>query len=370
MRPSSDLASTSRSWVRRRSRSVSCSMLASAASSSSGLSPASSAPDPARPGVRRAAFAARGSPRPRIDVPGRAPRAAGRACRSASRRGAEVRRPCRAPAAAGRARSKRSRSLPRAIAPQAGAPRRRAPIRAQPSQRAEEDHRSRPAPSGVRRLRVDRRRPVPGRGSSSHPKRRWHTGVPEPARSNVRHPRGRRTRVRTTPARLGTRCELRRGPRLRHDDSVADRLYLREDRRRRQSRDSAAGSVERAAVSSRSRSSTCPVELRPEADDQARAATTRTTAVSACEHEREPRPDRQPHLRLLPQAVPDASYRLDRAAPERAVDLLPQVADVHVDHVRVAVVGEVPDVLEDPRARQRPRPDGGGTVREDRTPSA
>src|SRR5205807_5545807 len=49
---------------------------------------------------------------------------------------------------------------------------------------------------------------------------------------------------------------------------------------------------------------------------------------------------------VRPQSVPGSLHRLDRAAPERTVDLLPQVTDVHRDHVRAVLVADVPGVLE------------------------
>src|SRR5439155_15206062 len=51
--------------------------------------------------------------------------------------------------------------------------------------------------------------------------------------------------------------------------------------------------------------------------------------------------------RVGPEAIPRAPYGLDRRAPERPVDSLPQGADVNLDQVRGALVGEVPDVFED-----------------------
>src|SRR5581483_9859779 len=50
---------------------------------------------------------------------------------------------------------------------------------------------------------------------------------------------------------------------------------------------------------------------------------------------------------LFSQAVPRPPDRLDAVPAEGTVDLLAEVANVDVDHVRGPVVGEVPDVLED-----------------------
>ena len=49
---------------------------------------------------------------------------------------------------------------------------------------------------------------------------------------------------------------------------------------------------------------------------------------------------------LAAQAVAGAAHRLDRVRPERLVDLLAQVADVDVNHVRAVLVLVVPGVLE------------------------
>src|SRR4051812_44334291 len=59
----------------------------------------------------------------------------------------------------------------------------------------------------------------------------------------------------------------------------------------------------------------------------------------------------------LAEAIAAASNRLDRRPSERPVDLFAQVPDIHVDHVRVPVVPEVPHVLDDPgAAHDLPRP--------------
>jgi hypothetical protein len=46
------------------------------------------------------------------------------------------------------------------------------------------------------------------------------------------------------------------------------------------------------------------------------------------------------------EAVADAANSLQRVVAERPVDLLPQVADVHVDDVRTVLVGGVPRTLD------------------------
>src|SRR5687768_17071423 len=53
--------------------------------------------------------------------------------------------------------------------------------------------------------------------------------------------------------------------------------------------------------------------------------------------------------RLLSQSVAASPDCLDRVTAERPVDLLAQVADVDIHDVRVALVREVPDVLDEPR---------------------
>src|SRR5919108_2521896 len=57
-------------------------------------------------------------------------------------------------------------------------------------------------------------------------------------------------------------------------------------------------------------------------------------------------------LRLATKAVAGAAHSLDRVAPERAVDLLSEVANVHVDDVRAVFVRVVPAVLEEVEARE------------------
>src|SRR4030081_691725 len=52
-------------------------------------------------------------------------------------------------------------------------------------------------------------------------------------------------------------------------------------------------------------------------------------------------------LRRVAEAITGAPYRLQIFPPEGTVDLAPQVGHVLVDHVRGAVEGEVPDVLEE-----------------------
>src|SRR4051812_40606057 len=52
------------------------------------------------------------------------------------------------------------------------------------------------------------------------------------------------------------------------------------------------------------------------------------------------------------QAVALAPDRLDRVGPERPVDLLTQIAHVHVHEVRARLVARVPDVLEQVRPGQ------------------
>ena len=54
------------------------------------------------------------------------------------------------------------------------------------------------------------------------------------------------------------------------------------------------------------------------------------------------------------QSVAGAADGLDRLAAERAVDLLAQVAHVHVDHVRPVLVVVVPGVLQQLEAREHP----------------
>src|SRR5581483_2226075 len=54
----------------------------------------------------------------------------------------------------------------------------------------------------------------------------------------------------------------------------------------------------------------------------------------------------------LPQAVAGTPHGLDRPNAEGPVDLLPEVAHVDVDDVRVSFVGEVPDVVQDLRSRE------------------
>src|SRR6478752_7510528 len=49
------------------------------------------------------------------------------------------------------------------------------------------------------------------------------------------------------------------------------------------------------------------------------------------------------------ELVARAAHGLDRLDAERRVDLLPQVADVHLDHVRVAGEVDAPHVVEDLR---------------------
>src|SRR5437879_13597835 len=55
---------------------------------------------------------------------------------------------------------------------------------------------------------------------------------------------------------------------------------------------------------------------------------------------------------LLPQAVAHPAHGLDRVAPERTVDLLAQVADIDVDHVRAALERKIPRAVEQLRARE------------------
>src|SRR5437879_7504389 len=52
-------------------------------------------------------------------------------------------------------------------------------------------------------------------------------------------------------------------------------------------------------------------------------------------------------VRIAAQAVADSAHRLDALDTEGAIDLRAQVAHVHVDDVRRAVVREVPHVVED-----------------------
>src|SRR6185295_17857206 len=56
--------------------------------------------------------------------------------------------------------------------------------------------------------------------------------------------------------------------------------------------------------------------------------------------------------RRIAEAVPDTPDGVDRIEPERPVDLHPEVPDVDVDEVRVAVVREVPYVLDEYRATE------------------
>src|SRR4051794_9249198 len=52
------------------------------------------------------------------------------------------------------------------------------------------------------------------------------------------------------------------------------------------------------------------------------------------------------------ELVARAAHRLDRLDPERRVDLLAEVADVDLDHVRVAGEVDAPHVVEDLRLRR------------------
>src|SRR5689334_22493779 len=54
---------------------------------------------------------------------------------------------------------------------------------------------------------------------------------------------------------------------------------------------------------------------------------------------------------LCSQSVPGPADRLDGTRPERPVDLVPEESNVDVHDIRVAFVREVPDVLEEPAAR-------------------
>src|SRR5437773_2612137 len=49
---------------------------------------------------------------------------------------------------------------------------------------------------------------------------------------------------------------------------------------------------------------------------------------------------------IAAQPVPGTPHRLQRGDPERAVDLVPQRADVHVDDVGAGLGGEVPAVFQ------------------------
>src|SRR5438477_11557498 len=60
----------------------------------------------------------------------------------------------------------------------------------------------------------------------------------------------------------------------------------------------------------------------------------------------------RPIVPFVRENVSDAADRLQGMPSERAVDLLPEVADVDVDDVRVALVGDVPGVLEQLLARE------------------
>src|SRR5207244_1058452 len=55
---------------------------------------------------------------------------------------------------------------------------------------------------------------------------------------------------------------------------------------------------------------------------------------------------------LVTKPVAAAPDRLDRVSPKGSVDLFAEIADIHVDDVRDAVVAEIPDVLDDPRPAQ------------------
>src|SRR5689334_17656070 len=56
---------------------------------------------------------------------------------------------------------------------------------------------------------------------------------------------------------------------------------------------------------------------------------------------------------LVPQPVADAANGLEGGAPEGPIDFVPEVADIDVDNVRVAIECEVPHMLEQTRAGQR-----------------
>src|SRR4051812_15544241 len=51
--------------------------------------------------------------------------------------------------------------------------------------------------------------------------------------------------------------------------------------------------------------------------------------------------------RVVSKSEAHTPHRLQRGSPEGAVDLVPEVGDVDVDHVQVAVVRLIPDVLDD-----------------------
>src|SRR5467141_188386 len=56
---------------------------------------------------------------------------------------------------------------------------------------------------------------------------------------------------------------------------------------------------------------------------------------------------------LASDPVANAPDRLQRRTLEGSIDLVSEVADVDVDDVRIAVEGEVPDMLQQSRARKR-----------------
>src|SRR5437588_12104474 len=51
-------------------------------------------------------------------------------------------------------------------------------------------------------------------------------------------------------------------------------------------------------------------------------------------------------LMIVPKSVARASDRLQGPAPEGPIDLLPQVADIDLHDVRIALEREVPDVID------------------------
>ena len=62
--------------------------------------------------------------------------------------------------------------------------------------------------------------------------------------------------------------------------------------------------------------------------------------------------DLSPHRVIDAQPVAGAADRLEHLRAERPVELVAQVADVDVDHVRAVLVAVVPDVLEQLEAAQ------------------
>ena len=94
-----------------------------------------------------------------------------------------------------------------------------------------------------------------------------------------------------------------------------------------------------------------------------------------CRHQRDPHADAGAQARgrgcgsltVRADPVPGAADRADALATERPVDLGAQMADVHLDDVRVALEREVPDAVEDLAPWARPRPRGASGTPAPRT---